>query len=304
MDNRMGGDSGTDARFRFRCHTGHGKDVHIVIAGVMGLHDTTIGAPADPSIEVIVTAAGGAALPTITHHYGQGDGAPTDGPTEWGDFKIRVPVSANQSYEVVVSTIDYGRIIACQAYEEASPIIDESVDYFVQETATSVGFPIFDQQRQDHLVGLSNMWRHNAGHLYSYMGPATGTITPGATTWQNLFDGSTSITSASPRVTLYPGNETPVLGRASDSSGTVVDVVLAAYAQATGGNTGEIRFRDPSDSVTLCSLTGITTTLQWHTTTTTITDLQDIYEAVVELRVSNAAHSINIHAISLYMYLA
>lgn len=303
FDNRMSGDSATDARFRWRCHTGHGKDVHIVVEGIAGLHDTVIGAPVDPAVNLICTAAGGAALPTETFHYGNSDGSPTDAPDEWGHFKLRVPVSANTTYECVVNTVDYGRILSMSAYEEASPVIDTGVDYYVQETATSVGFPVFDQQREDQLVGLSNMWRHNAGHLYSYMGPSTGVLSPG-TTWQNLFDGSTTITSASPRVTLYPGSETPVLGRASDSSGTVIDVVFAAYAQATGGNTGEIRLRDPSDSVTLCSLTGITTTLQWHTTTATITDLQDIYEAVVEFRNSNGAHSIQIDAISLYLYLA
>lgn len=296
FDNRMSGDSGTDARFRWRCHTGYGKDVHIVVEGLIGLHDTVIGVPVDPSVELIVTPAGGAALPTETAHYGQSDGSPTDAPTEWGRFKLRVPVSANTTYEAVVNTVDWGRILSICAYEEASPIIDTTVDFYVDEATTSVGFPVLDQQRQDHLEGLSKCWRKNGAHLYTYPSPATGVLTPG-TTWQNLIDDTTAVSSASCK-SLVRGVDS--MTRVSDA--LAIDVVLAVYAQATGGNTGEVRFEDSAG--TLCSITGITTTLQWHTTTTTISAWDERGAVDVQFRNSNGAHSLNVHAVSLYAYLA
>lgn len=293
-DNRVTGAAGTNTRFRWRCHVGFGT-AYITVLLQLGLADNA--AAADPAVNVIVTPAGGAALPTETVHYGLGTGTPTDAPNEMATFTVKVPVTPNTTYECVIQQVDYARIMSVAAYEEPRPLIDTSVDFYVDEATTSVGFPIFDQHRQDHLEGLSKIWRRNGGHIYSYAGPDSPTVA--STTWTNYLDASTAgVTASSAKLRLGMLALSEAACRSSD--GVTLDVVLAVYAQATGGNTGEVRFQ--SVGGTGCSITGVTTVLQWHTTTTTIS-AEEFSEVDLQFRVSNAAHSMQLYAVSLYCYL-
>ena len=295
IDNLHGGSAGTVTRFRFRCHTGHGA-THIT--ALLGLAPVDNSAAADPSVNLVVTEAGGSALPTESVHYGLGDGSPEGSPDEVTEFKLRVAVSANTTYEVEIQTVDYARIRDVCAYEEASPIIDTSVDFYVDEAVGSVGFPVFDSHREDHVRGMSEMWRRNGAHLYSYAGINSNSIA--TTTWTGFFDGTTAVAADSTKVVFNDVDNYAQMLRASD--GQVLDVVFAVYAQAVGGNTGEVRLQDSGG--TICSITGVTTTLQWHTTTTTISGFDVLAGVDLQRRVSNAAHSMTLYAVSLYAYLA
>lgn len=290
-DNRVTGATGTVNRFRFYCHTGYGA-THLTARIGLGLADNA--SAVDPTVSMIVTPSGGAALPTQSVHYGFGEGTPDDSPDERTEFLIRVPVSANTTYEGVIQQIDFARILDVCVYEEASPYVDPAVDHYVDISEGAVGFPVYDSTRESIVRGLSEMWRKNGSHLYSYPGPETGTLSPG-TTWTNYFDLTTSVSSSSTKV--YLGNGfAEAMCRLSD--GMTLDVVLAVYGQAIGGNTGEVRFQDAGG--TLCSITGITTTLGWHTTTTTISAIDERGEMDLQVRNSNGAHSISVHAVSLF----
>lgn len=177
------GAAGTTVAYQFRCHVGHGA-THLAFVVGMGLSDVP---GSDPIVRIKATIAGGAAT-SLDLHGGNFNGTPVDAPSEiaWRDGKIAV--TANTTYEVAISVVDYARIVGVCAYELASDVANAATNYYAVQ-APGVGFPVWDSIRQTELVGMSSLWRRNGSHLMTWPGLG-GTASPtfATTSWTNAID--------------------------------------------------------------------------------------------------------------------
>ena len=299
VNNATAGAAGTVNRYRFRCHVGYGT-THIGFVFGMGRAGTT---GANPNVVISATVAGGATS-TKTFYQGLENTISTDGPNSITWIRTKIAVTANTTYEMLVSSVDYARILSVMAYEVAATEVDSAVDYF-HELAPGVGQPIHDSIRERIFTGLTALYKRNGPHLYSFLGNGDGT-NPSftGTTWTNIIDGTTTTTSEAAGVYVSDvANSGPSHAyRLSDGAATGFSAVLAVYGQVTtASNGGEVRFYDDSIG-TIATITGITTTLQWHTTTVTINDLATLGKMVVQARHNTAAHTVRVDAVSLYAY--
>jgi hypothetical protein len=301
MDSVRVGSAGTINLWRFRFHAGYGATkLQFLIAFGVDVNS----ASGDPRIDIDVTEAGGATT-TRTVRAGAVIDA-TKGVTttpsliQWS--RISADITANTTYEVLVKTIDYCRPLGMTVIESANTSL--STDYF-HELEPGVDQPIYDSTRQRTLQGLSQIWRRNGSQLLNWSFPDTTSSssapTFASTTWTNVIDATTAVAASS--AGFYLGDSNFRLNqwcRLSDA--TTLDVVLAVHASMSAGSTGEVRLQD--SGVTRCSITGITTTPQWHTTSTTIANCDTLGKVDLQARTSNAANTLTLNAVSLYTYLA
>lgn len=300
VDNADTGLTGTTTRYVFRCHTGYGAS-HMGF--VIGLGRDDHASATLPRVTITTTIAGGASS-SVTVYGGMDDNGTSDSPNEIGEIRTKIAVQANTTYEVGVQTIDYARCVSFLAYEIAPSEIDGGTDYFV-ELAPGVGQPVIDSVRERVFTALTNLYKRNGAHLYSFLGNGTGT-NPSftGTTWTNIIDGTTTSTGEAAGVYLSDvGGGGPTHAyRLSDGSAPAISAVLAVYGQVTtASNGGEVRFYDNVEG-TIATITGITTTLQWHTTTVSLANLDTIAKLVVQARHSTAGHTVRIDGVSLYTY--
>lgn len=302
MDNPITGGAATTVFARAYCHTGHGT-THIGFVVGMALDIRIAGA--DPRITIEVKISGGAST-TETIRYGlNSEAAASDaGPNSISWFRPKIAVTADTRYEILVSAVDYARPVSVMAYEIGATEVDSATNYF-HEHQVGVGYPIYDSLRSAGLIGLSQMWRHNGSHLLTYPGARNGTSpTYASTTWTNVLDGSTAVSAATPGYYLGGDANTYLTQhvRQSDSSTQVLDVVLAVHGSMSAGATGEVRLEDSTG--TRCSITGITTTAQWHVATTTISAVDTMAKVDLQARTSNVANTLTVNAVCLFSYLA
>ncbi len=293
-DNSFAGTTGTSYLWRFRCHTGYGA-THIEFMLGMGLDLNGYGTT--PVTTIDVTIAGGATT-TYTFDYGSDATATADSPSRviWMDPKVAV--SANTTYEVTISTAQFARPISVCAYEVASDVVDDSVSYF-NETQPNTFTPVYDGLREKLLVGLSNMWKRNGSHLYTWAGDGDGVNpTYNSTTWTNIIDGSTTYGAAIPGIILNTDDQLSALCRYKDSAAQTLSVVMAVHGSTNSGSTGAVRFYD--GSTTLASITNISTTPQWYTTTVSAFDLPE--KVYIEAR-DSTPNTLTLNAVCLYAYL-
>lgn len=290
------GSAGTVTRYRAYGHTGHGA-THVGFIVGIGLDTTSTGA--SPSVKVSATTA---TTGTVTQdvYAGLFNGTPTDSPSEITYHDGRLAVTANETVQIVVSTSDYARIFSILVYEIASDIVDSAVNYY-QEVTPAAQYPIWDSTRQVHNVGMSQIWRHNGGHIMTWPGSGTGTSPTytGGTTWTNVIDSATSVTANT--AGFYLGNVGLDLSGMQRYGDTSLNVVFAAHLSCTGSATADVRLEDSSG--TICSMTGKGTASAWYTATTTIS-LSTLDKADLQFRTSNAANTVTLNAVSLYAYLA
>jgi hypothetical protein len=294
------GASGTTNLWRARFHTGHGASK---LQFKVALSASVDSSAADPRLTFSLTDVGAATTTTRTIRQGVSYGTTTDGPSA---FVYREPVMAcspNTTYELLVQAIDYIRPQSLAITEVATTSM--SADYY-HDLEPGIETPIYDSIRQRILEGYSNMWRRNGAHLLSWSEVGWidgGSNFPGnqsltSATWQNLVDrSSTSVSSSTPG--YYLGYAPHRLCRISD--GNTLNVVFAAYASCSAG-TADIRLQDSTG--TRCSLTGIGTTPQWYSTTTTIANTNTMTDKVDLQYQKNGGGNVNIRAVSLYTYLA
>lgn len=296
-DNLLTGSGGSTVQHRFRCHTGYGA-THIAFDVGLGLDDSGTGVGTDPRVTIDVTEAGGATT-TETLHYGINTGVPDESPDSVAWFAPKVAVDPDTTYEVTVTAIDYARVVSIGAHEVASNVIDESVQFFIEDNP-SLFFPIYDRMRFLLLGGLSEMWKRNGSHLLTWSGnngAASPTFT--STTWTNVIDSTTAV--AGPSAGYYLGADSQTLEpHCRISTPTQMHVVLAAHASCAGGSTGEVRLQDSTG--THLSLTGITSTSQWHTTTTSFADVTAFQRLDLQARVAAGGSTLTLNAVSLYAY--
>jgi hypothetical protein len=293
------GASGTTNLWRVRCHTGHGASK---LRFKIGMASNVSSSAADPRIDIDVTEAGGATT-TRTVRAGVSYSTTTDGPSAFVFRSPTVAVDPDTTYEILVKAIDYIRPQSLAITEESSS--DFTDDYY-HNIEPGVETSIWDTIRQRTLEGLSNLWRRNGTHLLSWS--EVGWIDGGATfpggvalnsaspTWTNLVDRSSTSVSAS-SAGFYLGHTPSQLCRMSD--GNTLNVVLAVYGAMSAG-TGSIRLQDSTG--TRCSLTGIGTTPQWYTTTTTIANTNTM-TGKVDIQFQTTGGSFTARAVSLYTYL-
>ena len=299
VDNAMAGTAGTVNRYRFRCHTGYGT-THIGF--VFGLLQANTSGT-NPRITISATEVG-VGTTTKTIYHGVSGTSSTDAPNNVTDVRTKIAVTANATYEMLVSTIDFARISDLMAYEVKATEVDSAVDYF-HELAPGVGQPIVDNVRERIFTGLTALYKRNGPHLYSFLGngDASNPSFTG-TTWTNIIDGTTTSTGEAAGIyTSDVGGGGPTHSyRLSDAGAPAFAAVLAVYGQVTtASNGGEVRFYDDAEGV-IATITGITTTLQWHTATVNIGPLDTIGKLVVQARHSTAAHTLRVDAVSLYAY--
>lgn len=293
--------AGTTNYWRFRCRTGYGATQ---MRFKLGLGQDFHATGTDPRVTVSVTPFGGAA-DTKTVYYGNAAGVYVDDePLTINNSELRFDVSPATTYEVVVSGVDYGRPLEFCAYEWADPNVDQAVDYYV-ELLASVTQPIYDVYRERLLTAASQLWLENGPQLLSWCGRGSGAaISQTGTTWLNVVDGTSTAISAA-----TPGYYFDVMGTGDEladtlkaicrySVGTLLPVTLAAYANTSAGSTGEVRLADGSGAVG--SLTGITTTLQWHTTDITLASVDTLAKLDLQVRNGTGGQTTNVYAVSLY----
>lgn len=290
--------TGTTNLWRTRFHSGYGA---ARLRFLLPILRSASSSAADPRIDIDVTVAGGATT-TRTIRSGVIAGA-SDGPDRIEWRKPVVNISANTTYEILIKAIDYCRPLGVVIMEEATPTM--TADYY-HNFEPGIEQPIYDSTRQSILQGLSQLWRRNGSHLLGWTnvdksGTWEAAPTYASTTWTNVVDAATSVSSSS--AGYYLGDTSYLLDkwcRLSDSN--TLDVVLAVYGSMSAGSTGEVRLEDSTG--TRCSITGIGTTAQWYTTTTTISNCDTLGKVDLQARTSNVANTLTLRAVSLYTYLA
>lgn len=289
----------TVTRFRFRNHSAYGARYY-VFRLTLGLHNDTLGTPTNPRVDIDVTIAGGATTTATVYHGQNAGGITADSPNELVDRVVRVAIDPVTTYEVNIDEIDGARILAICVHEEHYEEIDTSRDFYVDQLGGQTGFPIYDATRGRLLEGLSKVWRRGGPMLLCWPGETTAPTFTGGTTFTNIIDSTTAVAASSAGWYLGDTDATlEMLARMSDNK--TIDVVFAVYAQVTGGNTGEVRLQDSGG--TRCSITGVTTTLQWHTSSTTIANLDTLGKVDLQARVTNPVHSLSLRAVSIYAHL-
>lgn len=286
--------AGSGIRYRGYGHSGHGATHLGIIVGIM-LDNSSLGA--DPAVRFKSSAATG----EVILHAGNYTGTPTDSPSEiiWRDGQLAI--TANTAFDFSVATEDYARICSVLVYEIASDVVTAATNYYIEE-APGVDFPIWDASMERSHVGMSQLWRRNAGHLMTWPGSGTGTNpTYNSITWTNVIDGATTV-SATTAPIAYLGDATVNLEPWRRYSKTTLDVVLAVHCSVTGSATGEVRLIDTVG--TRASITGMGTGSAWYTTATTMSGLDTMGKVDLQCRTSNAANTVTLNAVSLYAYLA
>lgn len=279
--------SGTPHRFRF--HSGVGATKLMLR---LGIYTPPTESPGGGTVTISVTVAGGATT-TVEIVTGISSGQ-TLSPDAVGWYRPEIAISENTAYEVSIA-VSEARVVSGCAFERANNVTSSNA-YYVDEPPNTF-YPIYDQLRQNLLESYSTVFLRNGSHLMSWSMNATTAPTFTTTTWTNVLDSSTSVSSATPGYYLGDtGRDLTQHCRIKD--GTTVDVVFAVYGNCTGGSTGEVRLQNSGG--TILSKTGITSTAQWHTTTTTIGSVELVSKADLQARVAAGGSTLNLHAVCLY----
>lgn len=290
--------AGTRALWRFRCHTGYGA-THMGFVLGMGRDDH--GTASLPQVKFALTIAGGATTTEDVIGVVTGGGT-SDSPSEISWRNIKIPITANTTYEVLISAVDYARPVSLCAYEIGRsdvPIDNSAPPLYALEPTTEQ--PVYDAIRENVLPNLSNMWRRNGAHLITWAGSGSTVSPVFGTTFANIIDGtSTTVTNNTPGYYLGDANEFD-LNRHRRASKTTMTVVLAAHGQASAG-TGEVRLRDTGTATTIGTVT-LTTSAIWHTTTLTLSSLADITKVDIHAGKLTSG-TLTLNAVSVYAYLA
>jgi hypothetical protein len=280
------GVSGTQstARFRFRSKHGANRLTFVVLMGLAGTSGV------NPRCEIDVTVSGGATTTLTAIHYGVTAVAATDAPSEWFWTDRQATIAGATTYEVLIKSIDYGRVLSILAYEESDLTVSEATDYHSALAAAS-GVPIYDAIRERLLPGLSNMYRHNAGTLIHWAREDGTARTRTSATLINLIDNTTTGSA----VTTAPGFYVNATYR-NTTSRTTVPFELAVYA-SIGAGSGTVRLTDTSGTdlitVTINGAAG------WYTATGSLPNTDAFYA----LRFNgDGANAVSVYSASLIEY--
>jgi hypothetical protein len=289
------GSAGTVAALRFRFHSGHGA-TYLAFRFALALDTTHTGV--NPGVQVAVKIVGGATT-TATLYAGASNTSEVDTPSNVAWRNTKVALTGDTDYEVTISTVDYGRIFSALSYEIANDSIDSGTGYPIGVDPT-IGTPIIHSLRKAQIENASWLWRHNASQLLTWPGAyPSADPTYASLTWTNVIDAATAIAASS--AGWKPTNSGD-MGLWTRAGSNVLNVVIAAMCSVAGGATGEVRLQDGTG--TRCSITAMGTAAAWYTLATTISAVDTIDKLDLQARVSNALHTMTLHAVSVYAYLA
>ncbi len=259
------GVSGTQntARFRFRSKYGATRLTFVVVMGLAGTSGV------NPRCEIDVTVAGGATTTLAPLYYGVTSVGAVDAPTELLTTDRQATIASATTYEVLIKSIDYARVLAVTAYEQTDLTISEVTAYY-SGLAAAAGVPIYDSMRERLLSGLSNMYRQNAGTLIHW-GRADGSArTRSSATQINLVDNTTT---GSP-VTTAPGFYINNAYRHT-ASRTTVPYELGCWASMSAG-TGTLVLTDTGGTNRI-TVNVNSATPQWFTGTGSLANSDAFY---------------------------
>lgn len=287
-DGMVTSDAGTQTIWRTLVQTGVGASHVAFLVGFLPAPGNASG----QRLEIDLDDGGGAVTYAITP--GDRTGTAAGSPNEATWRTLRAPVAEDTVYSIEVRKLNGCRPVSFLCYEQAPREADENLEI-------GIGEPVTDAFRQTLLDGYAAAWKKNASHLISWLGTKDGTSpTESGTAWVNVIDGNATITANT--AGFYLGDGTTTLEQwCRVSSNKTLDVVLAAHGSCAGGSTGEVRLANSGG--TLCSVTGIGSTSQWWTTTTTIAAIDTVSKADLQFRVAAGGSTLTLNAVSLFAYL-
>ena len=185
-------------------------------------------------------------------------------------------VTADTVYLGWIFQKHYARIQSVMVYEIAKPVADSSVTGVADPLLWEKNKPIYDVGVQDLAETGTELWRHNACHLFSWSRktPATAPTTT-STTYVNMLEtGSTTVTATTPGMRINT--------QYHDTTHGDVPVQLGVVALRTAG-TGTASIKLVDGSGTLLEETGITSGTLYttsHTITAKAAEKTDIHVKV------------------------
>ncbi len=260
----LAGVTGTTNIARFRFRSKHGANrltffVHMGLAASSGV---------DPYCEIDVTEVGGGTTTLNAIHYGEsGTVTLSDAPDEWLITDRSVDITGATTYEVLIKSVDYARVLSVMAYEESDRTVVESTDYY-SGLVPAAGVPIYDVHREQLLAGLSNMYCQNAGTLYHW-GLSGTARTRSSATLINLIDNTTTGTPTVAAPGVYLNNTCR-----NTASRTTVPYELGVYA-SIGAGSGTVRLTDDTgtDRITVT----VNGAAGWYTATGLLPNTDTFY---------------------------
>lgn len=222
--------------------------------------------------------------------------AHTDKADDFAYFDIVYDNSANagSAVEWSLSAVDYARPFSLSLFQYGENPVDTANGGTVNPLLSSGG-PILDSTHSDLAQAHWDLWRYNATHLFSWSRDwLTSAGFVGNGTYTNIFDSTTTGGAATTAPGFY--GETTYHDRVNHD----VAVEFAVHASVDSGTTGAVRLVDSSNT-TIAEITGIGTTSQWYTTTTTLTAGNALY--TIEAKCDSLI-TISVEAVSLFEYLA
>jgi hypothetical protein len=275
---------------RFHCHTGYGT-TRLVAYAIIGPPEAT---GDEPYVTITVTIPAGATSTFAPDMHGPGPGstAAGDAPDNWTYHRSEVTVTANQTYEGLVTAADHCRIMSLTIYEEADGDVDDTINYY-NEFTPQVGAKIYDAYRQRLLQGMSNMWGRNGGLAIHWSLEGGTSRTRTSATAINLIDdtetGTPTANSAGWKLDL--GSRTTV-------SRIVVPCRLAVYGSMASGS-GTVRLID-TGGATLGSITINSATPQWWTASANL--VASTAKFYAPQYAGDGTNLLSISALSIYEY--
>lgn len=248
-------DLGQNMYWRFR--TGYGA-TELVMRAVLAAPLT---ASTDQYVSGSITIPGGATtnFSPDMHAAGATAASPIDAPDTWRHFESRVACSGNTTYEGLIATHEYARLLSLVVFEESDQRVDDTTDYYNEQTPQAKA-KIYSTHRTRLLQGLTNMWLRNGGIQCNWSLRNTASYTRTSATAINLIDNTTTGTP-----TAHTPGWTLDLAQRKTISGAGVPCVLAVYGSMASG-TGTVRVTDTSGTSPI-SVSVNSATPGWFTAT-------------------------------------
>lgn len=285
--------SGTGDEVPFRFHAGHNADKLVLFASFYPAD----AADEDPYIYMKVTEVGTGTVNSDELHatsiVAVGTNQIRD---QYGWIEYTLP-TVDAAYEVIISSgSDTFQATGLCAYLTGSNPASDT-DSGITAIDFGTGSQIQDSDLSDLLQQATNLWKHNAAQLISWVAPtrAWNSARTYATYENYLSDDSTTSVSAN---TIGFTTDTTYCNSASS---TTVDCVFGVYAfrNSGGGSTANNKAKLVNSSGDVVEITGIDGTEQWHTANVSLTAGTDKLDLHMEC---NGTDTITILGVCLYMY--
>ena len=262
-----------------------------------GIALTDYGAVSTPMLTILVKSTAGATVATKDVAYHGKTTGTTVAPDEINHGSVIIDgLTANTEYYLENQVVNGMRLVYMVAVELALYYADDTVTAVCNPVNFMAEGPIYNTQINDVADAANKLWRHNGKHLFTFTQPydESSAATSTSTTYTNVIDGSsTTVTAASPGFSLYTTYD------GTYARANAIPVKMAIYTQRTSGSgTLSVRINDGTSTI---AITGITSTQQWSTVTSTIA-AQAGTKWDIQAANSAGASSWRIYAVSLFEY--